>query len=262
LAGLEGGSLQRLQLLLRGVVGRLHHLGLGSHVPQGRSASLKATNEEDGSESQKEQVDKRKAGGSKLTFDLLLLPLEGLVRLLGLTLQLENRGLLLLEGLAQILVRDADLNLLTVEPRHLLLLLLERGPRHLERGALPLEMAQRLLPRHALLLERGPGLDECGPLLLKLAFRLMACGSLLLELFLRRSERGSLVRQGRLKPLSLLEGRAAPLKLGAGGDDPGLPRRRDRSCPLQVLVSSAQRVVPLHQRRPHPLDRGCNNPGI
>jgi hypothetical protein len=35
LAGLEGGGLQRLQLLLRGVVGRLHCLGLGGHVPQG-----------------------------------------------------------------------------------------------------------------------------------------------------------------------------------------------------------------------------------
>jgi hypothetical protein len=35
LEGLEGGGLQRLQLLLRGVVGRLHHLDLGSHVPQG-----------------------------------------------------------------------------------------------------------------------------------------------------------------------------------------------------------------------------------
>jgi hypothetical protein len=81
-------------------------------------------------------------------------------RFLSLALQLENRGLLLLEGLAQILVRDADLNQLTVEPRHLILLLLERGPCPLERGALLLELAQRLLPRHALLLERGPSLDE------------------------------------------------------------------------------------------------------
>jgi hypothetical protein len=35
LTGLEGGGLQRLQLLLREVVGRLHCLGLGGHVPQG-----------------------------------------------------------------------------------------------------------------------------------------------------------------------------------------------------------------------------------
>jgi hypothetical protein len=34
LAGLEGGGLQRLQFLLRGIVGRLHCLGLGGHVPQ------------------------------------------------------------------------------------------------------------------------------------------------------------------------------------------------------------------------------------
>jgi hypothetical protein len=34
LAGLEGGSRQRLQLLLREVVGRLHRLVLGGHVPQ------------------------------------------------------------------------------------------------------------------------------------------------------------------------------------------------------------------------------------
>jgi hypothetical protein len=37
LADLEGGSLQRLQLLLRGVVGPLHCLGLGGRVPQGSS---------------------------------------------------------------------------------------------------------------------------------------------------------------------------------------------------------------------------------
>jgi hypothetical protein len=35
LAGLEGSSPQLLQLLLRGVVGRLHNLGLGCRVPQG-----------------------------------------------------------------------------------------------------------------------------------------------------------------------------------------------------------------------------------
>jgi hypothetical protein len=35
LAGLEGGGLQHLQLLLRGVVGRLRRLGMGSHIPQG-----------------------------------------------------------------------------------------------------------------------------------------------------------------------------------------------------------------------------------
>jgi hypothetical protein len=37
LAGLEGGGLQRLQLLLREVLGLLHRLSLGGHVPQSGS---------------------------------------------------------------------------------------------------------------------------------------------------------------------------------------------------------------------------------
>jgi hypothetical protein len=95
-------------------------------------------------------------------------------------------------------VRDADLHQLPVKPRYLLVPLLERGPRLLERGTLPLELAQRFLSRHVLLLERGPGLDESRPLLLKPAFRLLACGSLLPELLLCRGERDGLLRQGRL----------------------------------------------------------------
>jgi hypothetical protein len=176
-------------------------------------------------------MDKRKAGESELTFDLLLLPLEGLVRLLGMALQMQDCGLLLLEGLARIFVRNADLDQLPVEPRHLVLPLLERDLRPLERGALLLELTQRFLPRQALPLEHSPGLDESGPLLLKLAFCLPACDSLLPEFLLRRGECGSLVRQGRLQPLALLEGRAVPLELGAGGDDLGLPRRRDGTRP-------------------------------
>jgi hypothetical protein len=124
--------------------------------------SHKRRRNEVGSESQKEQVDKRKASESKLTFDLLLLPLEGLARLLSLALQVEDRGLLLLKGLAQILVRDADLNQLTVEPRHLLLSLLERGPRPLERGALPLELAQCCTPATGLA-TLGPRRGRPGP---------------------------------------------------------------------------------------------------
>jgi hypothetical protein len=42
----------------------------------------------------------KKADESELTFDLLLLPLEGSARLLSLALQVKDRGLLLLEGLA------------------------------------------------------------------------------------------------------------------------------------------------------------------
>jgi hypothetical protein len=147
-------------------------------------------------------------------------------------LQLEVRGLLLLEGLALVLVRDADLHQLPVEARHLLLLLLERGPRLLERGTLSLELAQRFFTRHTLLLERGPGFEECGPLLLKLAFRLLAGGSLQPKLFLRRGERGSFVRQGCLQPLSLLEGRAAQLELDANCGDFHLPCRREGARPI------------------------------
>jgi hypothetical protein len=46
------------------------------------------------------------------------------------------------------------------------------------------------------------------------------------------------------------------MELGAGGDDLRLPCRRKGARPLQVLASPAQRVVSLHQHRPHPLDRG------
>jgi hypothetical protein len=120
-------------------------------------------------------------------------------------------------------MRDANLHQLAVEPRNLLFLLRERGPCLLERSALPLELAQRFLVRLAPLLERGPGLDACGLLLLKLTLRPLECGSLLPELLLCRGERGSLVRQGCLQPLSLLEDRAALLELSAGGGDFSLP---------------------------------------
>jgi hypothetical protein len=185
-----------------------------------------------GSSTNRERIDKRKPDEGKLTFNLLLLHLEGLVCLLSLAMQLEVRGLLLLEGLALVLVRDADPHQLPVEMRHLLLLLLERRPRLVERGTLPLELAQRFLARQAPLLERGPSLEECGPLPLKLAVHLLAYSWFLPELLLRRGERGSLVRQGRLQPLSLLERRAALLELGAGGGDFCLPRRREGACPL------------------------------
>jgi hypothetical protein len=50
----------------------------------------------------KGQIDKRKAGESELTFDLLLLLLEGFTRLLDLALQAKDRGLLHLEGLVDL----------------------------------------------------------------------------------------------------------------------------------------------------------------
>jgi hypothetical protein len=63
----------------------------------------------------KERINKRKPDERKLTFNLLLLHLERLARLLSLALQLEVRGLLLLEGLALVLVRDSDLHQLPIE---------------------------------------------------------------------------------------------------------------------------------------------------
>jgi hypothetical protein len=56
-----------------------------------------------------------KSNGNNLTFNLLLLHLEGPARLLSLLLQLEERGPLLLEGLALVFMRDAELHQLPVE---------------------------------------------------------------------------------------------------------------------------------------------------
>jgi hypothetical protein len=221
-----------------------------------RPGSHEQERDEVGSGSQKNESTNKKPKGNELTFNLLLLHFEGPARLLSLALQLEVQGLLLLEGLALVLVRDAELHQLPVEARHLLLLLLEHGPHLLERGALLLELAQRFLARHPLLLERGPGLDERRPLSLKLAFRLLACGSLLPELLLRCGERGGLVHQGCLQPLRLLKCRTALLELGAGSGDLHLPCRREGAHVLQVFMSPAQHVVPLDQHRPHPHDRG------
>jgi hypothetical protein len=125
---------------------------------------------------------------------MLPLHLEGLARFLSLSPQVTDCGLLLLEGLAQVLVRDAELDQLPIELRGLVLPLLEGRLRPLERSALLLEPVKRLLSRQAFPLERSPILDEGSPLLLKLGLRLLARGLLLTQLLLRRSERGSLVR--------------------------------------------------------------------
>jgi hypothetical protein len=53
-----------------------------------------------GANPQKDKSASEKAEESRLTFDLLLLPLEGLACPLGLALQAKDHGLLLLEGLA------------------------------------------------------------------------------------------------------------------------------------------------------------------
>jgi hypothetical protein len=125
--------------------------------------------------------------------NLLPLHLKGLERFLGLSPQVTDRGLLLLEGLAQVLVRDAELDQLPIELRGLVLPLLEGLLRPLERGTLLLEPTQRLLSRQAFSLERSPILGEGSPLLLKLGLLLLARGLLLTELLLHRGESGSLV---------------------------------------------------------------------
>jgi hypothetical protein len=77
-------------------------------------------------------MDKRRTCENQLNFDLLLLRLEGLACVLSRLPQARNCGLLLLEGLAQVLVRDADLGQLPVEPRDFFIPLREGRLRPLE----------------------------------------------------------------------------------------------------------------------------------
>jgi hypothetical protein len=206
------------------------------------------------------QINEREGAGTKPTFDLLPLQVEGLARFLGLLPQVTDRGLLLLEGLAQVLVQDAELDQLPVEVRGLVFPLLEGRLRPLEHGALLLELTQRLFSRQEFPLECSPGLGKGSPLLLKLGLHLLACGLLLMELLLRRGKRGGLVRQGRPQPLGLLvlllgltlpsprplEGRAVLLKLGTSGGHLGLPLRRHGARPASL-------PAPCAAPRPGPL---------
>jgi hypothetical protein len=100
-----------------------------------------------GSGSQTSRTNKRRTSENQLTFNLLPLRLEGLARILSRLPQAENRGLLLLEGLAQILMRNAELGQLPVELRYFFVPLLEGRLRPLECGALLLESALGLFPR-------------------------------------------------------------------------------------------------------------------
>jgi hypothetical protein len=122
-------------------------------------------------------------------------------------LQADDRGPLLLEGLAPDLVRDAERDQLPVKPRDLVLPLLEGCPRALERSALLLQLSQHLLVRQALPLKHCPGIGKSGPLFLELTLSLLARDALLPELLLRCDGcdgRGGLVGEAGLQLLSLL----------------------------------------------------------
>jgi hypothetical protein len=169
-------------------------------------------------------------------------------------------------------VRDAELGQLPVEPRDLVIPLLEGCLCPLKCGALLLEPALRLFPRQMLALEGGQGLDEGGPLLLELGLRLLACDPFLPKLLLRRGERGGLVGQagpqllrllGLLFSLALpssrsLEGRTVLLELGPNKGYLSLPlRRQDRaparsSCALYSASSRSTSTIFTSRPRRHP----------
>jgi hypothetical protein len=174
-------------------------------------------------------------------------------------LQAENCGLLLLEGLAQVLMRDAELGQLPVEPRDFFVPLLEGRLRPLECGVLLLESALGLFPRQALTLEGGPSLSEGSSLLLKLSVCLLARILLLLEPSFCRGEGDGLVSQASPQQLGLLsfllglalpgsrplEGGAVLLKLSSSGSQPPLELRRHNLHCGRIPTRLPQRLVPL-----------------
>jgi hypothetical protein len=129
-------------------------------------------------------------------------------------LQADNRGALLLEGPALILVRDAEGDQLPVELRDLVLSLLQRRMRPFESSMLPLE--------------RRPGIDEGGPLLLELTLGLLAGGTLLPELLLRCDDRGGLAARAAFNSSASLAlcsaSRALSSACFAGTTPPRAPR--------------------------------------
>jgi hypothetical protein len=106
------------------------------------------------------------------------------------------------------------------------------------------------------------------PLLLELALCMLARGPLLLELLLRRRERCGLLGHTRpqlfrllglllglaLPSAHVLEGHTILLKLGTNRGHLSLPLRRQSTCPRQVLPRPLQRLVPVHECGPHPLN--------
>jgi hypothetical protein len=117
-------------------------------------------------------------------------------------------------------VRDVELVQLPVEPRDLVVPLLEGHLCPLKFDPLLLEPALGLFPRQMLTLEGSPDLGKCSPLLLEQSLRLLVCDPFLPELLLRRGERGGLVRQAGPQLLclpGLLFGLALPSKRSLEG---------------------------------------------
>jgi hypothetical protein len=110
-------------------------------------------------------------------------------------LQLEDGGVLLLTSLPQLLVQHALLDQLLGESCDLCVPELKHGPRLLQRGVLPLELALRHLPGRALTLEGDLSLLEGGLLLLELTLWLLTRALLRAKLLLHRNERGDLLLQ-------------------------------------------------------------------
>jgi hypothetical protein len=107
LACLEGGGLQLLQILLRGVVGRLDSLRLGRRVHKSGLQALKTKNTKQNWERIPNKPSQQAKSRERwLTFDLLLLCLEGHACSLSRLLQAKDRSFMLLDSLA--LIREGD----------------------------------------------------------------------------------------------------------------------------------------------------------
>jgi hypothetical protein len=108
-AGLESSSTQLYQLPLGGVVGCLQCLGPIGRTPQrGSQAWMPRAKKIKKGTNPRREDQQNKGTRRQLTFNLLPLHLESLAPTLDRLLQADDRGALLLEGPALILVRDAE----------------------------------------------------------------------------------------------------------------------------------------------------------